>query len=154
MRVVQEHGAVPVDPHDAQLSPAPADGVLPEGFYSTTNLETAIRVAGSWLAVDGQEMDLGVCVDGDAGSARAVPMADVLAGDIYVVGHEGIRVRPQERPSEGQAFEFMASAVSSEKPKAQVIADVAELLRDTRDAGDDVSSLRARRSCTPAQGHT
>ena len=138
MRVVQEHGAVPVDPHDAQLSPAPADGVLPEGFYSTTNLDTAVRVGGSWMAVDGQEMDLGVRIDSDAGTARAVPMADVIAGDLYVVGHDGIRVRPQERPREGQAFEFMASAVSSEKPKAQVIADVAELLRNTRDAGDDV----------------
>src|ERR1051325_11118915 len=25
------------------LAPAPADGVFPEGFYSTTNLETAVR---------------------------------------------------------------------------------------------------------------
>jgi lysine-ketoglutarate reductase/saccharopine dehydrogenase-like protein (TIGR00300 family) len=138
MRIVQEHGAVPVDPHDAELMPAPADGVFPEGFYSTTNLETAVRVAGTWLAVDGQEMDLGIRVDREAECAVAIPMADVLAGDEYVVGHDGIRVKPQERPREGQAFEFMASAVSSEKPKAQVIADVADLLREARESEQSI----------------
>ena len=138
MHVIQEHGAVPVDPHDVRIAAAPADGVFPEGFYSTTNLPTAVRVDGTWIAVEGQEMDLGVRVDAEGRCAVTIPMADVVAGDAFVVGHEGIRVRPQERPREGQAFEFMASAVSSEKPKAQVIADVAELMRDTRDEGRDI----------------
>lgn len=33
---------------------------LPEDFYSTTNLETYIRLAGQWRHVEGTEMDLGV----------------------------------------------------------------------------------------------
>src|SRR6476619_3073918 len=33
---------------DATFVPAPADGVLPEGFFSTTNLPTYVRVAGAW----------------------------------------------------------------------------------------------------------
>ena len=117
------------------IAPAPMDGVFPEGFYSTTNLETDVRIAGAWVRVANPEMDLGVRVDAADGTAEAIPMADVRAGDLFVVGHEGIRVHPQERPREKQAFEFMSCAVSSEKPKAQVVADVARMLRDTRDAG-------------------
>ena len=52
-----------------------------------------------------------------------------VAGELYVVGHHGIRVHPLERPRESQPFEFMASAVSTEKPKAQVVAEVARMLR-------------------------
>jgi len=141
MTAVQEHGAVPVDPSDAKLAPAPADGVLPEGFYSTTNLETAVRIDGRWVPVEGTEMDLGVQVDRESGRAWTVPMADVRAGDLFVVGHDGLRVRPQERPREKQAFEFMTSAVSSEKPKAQVVKIVAEILRETRDAGQEIIAV-------------
>lgn len=135
LAAVQEHGAVPVDPSDATLAPAPADGVFPEGFYSTTNLETAVRLDGRWVSVEGTEMDLGVRVDRATGQARTVPMAQARAGDLFVTGHDGLRVRPQERPREKQAFEFMTSAVSSEKPKAQVVKVVAEILRETRAAG-------------------
>jgi hypothetical protein len=31
---------------DARRAPAPGDGVLPEGFFSTTNLPTYVRVEG------------------------------------------------------------------------------------------------------------
>ncbi|HET6498281.1 MAG TPA: TIGR00300 family protein [Coriobacteriia bacterium] len=135
LAAVQEHGAVPVDPSDAAFEPAPADGVLPEGFYSTTNLETAVRIDGRWVRVDGTEMDLGIRVDRVGGHAWTVPMADARSGDLFVVGHHGVRVRPQERPRAKQTFEFMTSAVSSEKPKAQVVKVIADILRETRDAG-------------------
>ncbi len=141
LTAIQEHGAVPLDPTDAVIAPAPLDGVFPDGFYSTTNLETAVRVDGRWLPVDGTEMDLGIQVDPKAGRAWTVPMADVCAGDLYVVGHTGLRVRPQERPREKQAFEFMASAVSSEKPKAQVVAEVARILRGVRAAGRETIAV-------------
>src|SRR4030081_2951209 len=42
----QRIGALPEDVEQVRLEPAPADGVFPEGFYSTTNLETAVRLAG------------------------------------------------------------------------------------------------------------
>lgn len=141
LTAVQEHGAVPVDPSDVVLMPAPADGVFPDGFYSTTNLETAVRVDGRWIRVEGTEMDLGVRVDRQAGRAWTVPMADVCAGDNFVVGHDGLRVRPQERPREKQAFEFMTSTVSSEKPKAQVVKIVAEVLRESRDAEREIIAV-------------
>ncbi len=135
LAAISELGAVPCDPSDARLAAAPRDGVLPDGFYSTTNLETDVRVAGGWVRVANPEMDLGVRVDPSACIAEAIPMADVVQGELYVVGHDGIRVHPQERPRSSQEFEFMSSAVSSEKPKAQVVADVARILRQTRDEG-------------------
>lgn len=141
LEVISEHGAVSVDPRDAQTAPAPRDGVFPKGFYSTTNLVTDVRLAGGWVRVANPEMDLGVRVDPLSCLAEAIPMADVHEGDLYVVGHEGIRVHPQERPRESQAFEFMSSAVSSEKPKAQVVSDVASILRDTREAGQEVIAV-------------
>jgi lysine-ketoglutarate reductase/saccharopine dehydrogenase-like protein (TIGR00300 family) len=135
MTAVQEHGAVPLDPSDALCAPAPADGVFPEGFYSTTNMDTFVRIRGEWVHVDGVEMDLGIRVDLDAGTAETVPMADVTAGDLYVVKHQGLRVAPVERPREKAAFEFMNSAVSSEKPKAQIVAEVARVLRRVKAEG-------------------
>ncbi|NTW28235.1 MAG: TIGR00300 family protein [Coriobacteriia bacterium] len=137
---IQDSGAVPCEPSDAKLASAPMNGVFPDGFYSTTNMETDIRIGGSWVRVANTEMDLGVRVD-PAGAAETVPMADVREGDLYVVGHAGIRVHPHERPRDRQAFEFMSSAVSSEKPKAQVVAEVARMLRDTRAAGRDVIAV-------------
>ncbi len=138
---IQAHGAYSVQAEDATTAPAPKDGVFPDGFYSTTNMVTDVRLAGSWVRVQNPEMDLGVRIDAGRGTADAVPMAEVRAGELYVVGHTGIRVHPQERPRDKQAFEFMSSAVSSEKPKAQVVADVAKMLRDTRAAGKDVIAV-------------
>lgn len=126
---------MPLTPEDVKLEAAPADGVFPEGFYSTTNLETFVRMDGRWVRVGRPQMDLGVRVDPAAGSAETIAMADVVVGDMFVVGRAGLRVAPQERPREKQAFEFMNSAVSSEKPKGQIVRNVAALLRDVRDAG-------------------
>jgi lysine-ketoglutarate reductase/saccharopine dehydrogenase-like protein (TIGR00300 family) len=135
MTAVQEHGALPLNASDADWEAAPADGVFPEGFYSTTNMETWVRLAGMWVRVPGAEMDLGVRVLPDAREAELVAINDVRAGDLLLVGHRGLRVIPVERPREKGAFEFMNSAVSSEKPKAQIVAEVAKLLRRIKDEG-------------------
>ena len=80
-------------------------------------------------------MDCGIRVDLEAGAAETVAMSDVRAGDRFVTGHRGIRVLPLERPRESQPFEFMASAVSSEKPKAQIVHEVAHILRQVKEEG-------------------
>jgi len=138
---IQEHGAVACEPRNAEHVAAPRDGVFPEGFYSTTNLETDVRIAGAWVPVANPEMDLGVRIDPLSATAEAIPMADVREGEQFVVGHDGIRVHPQERPRMSQSFEFMASAVSSEKPKAQVVSQIAKMMRDTRAAGLEVIAV-------------
>lgn len=134
--VIGQLGAEPLHADDARTEAASADGVFPEGFYATTNLETAIRKDGRWAQVVGPEMDLGIVVD-EAG-AHTVAMADVRAGERVVVGHTGVRVRPLERPRDKQEFEFMNSEVSSEKPKALVIRDVAHMLRRVKERGQSI----------------
>jgi lysine-ketoglutarate reductase/saccharopine dehydrogenase-like protein (TIGR00300 family) len=133
-----EHGATPVDPEDARITPADIPGAFPEDFYSTTNQRTQIRQGGRWIDVADQEMDCGIAVDPVAGSARCVAMTDVTVGLPIVVGHGGIRVVPVERPRESTLFGFMASNVSSEKPKAISLRSVAESIRATRDQGKRV----------------
>jgi lysine-ketoglutarate reductase/saccharopine dehydrogenase-like protein (TIGR00300 family) len=57
----------------------------------------------------------------------------VKKGDLVVVGHEGVRVRlPARTKTEGDAFRFMSSGVSTERPKARLIADVAQAMKDAR----------------------
>src|SRR5271157_5230851 len=91
LTAVQEHGAVAVAAEDAVVAPAPADGVFPDEFYSTTNLETYVRFDGEWVHVDGPEMDCGVRVRrGDAAAAphaETLPLSDVRQGELFVVGH-------------------------------------------------------------------
>jgi lysine-ketoglutarate reductase/saccharopine dehydrogenase-like protein (TIGR00300 family) len=135
LSTIQEHGAVAVTPEDADLAPAPVDGVFPDDFYSTTNLETFVRLQGEWVPVRQPEMDCGVRVDAERGTAVTVPLSDVRRGEQSVVGHHGVRVVPLERPRERQPFEFMASTVSSEKPKGQIVHEVARLLCRVKDEG-------------------
>ena len=129
---VQDDGALLLSRVDVETAPAPIDGALPDDFYSTTNLPTQVRLGGRWVDVSGTEMDLVIVVDQAAGNARMIPMADVRAGDPIVVGHDGIRVIPLERARARETFSFMASNVSSEKPKARVIAEIAKQMRETR----------------------
>ncbi|MBW3573472.1 MAG: TIGR00300 family protein [Actinobacteria bacterium] len=131
------HGAHPVETGDLVVKPAEAGGVLPDGFYATTNLPTEVRVDGHWIEVDRPEMDCALVVDDDgpAARARAVPMHRVAAGDQVAVGLAGIRVRPLEKPRGASPFEFMTSEVSAEKPKALLVARVAERLRAAKAGG-------------------
>jgi len=132
---ISDHGAVPTALKDCQLELADMDGAFPEGFYSSTNQRTEVRIGGQWIEVALQEMDCGVAVDLAAGSARCVPMSDVKAGTPYVVGHVGVRVFPPEQSQERQAFEFMTSSVSTEKPKGVAIRHIAQELFNNKKNG-------------------
>jgi len=155
---LQVHGANRVGVTDATLVEADGDGVLPAGFYATTNLATRVRLEGRWLDVENPEMDCGL-VALPGGRVRTVPMHQVRAGDRIVTGGEGVRVSAPARPrgwtpftsgaAAGGSFEFMASAVSSEKPKALLVASVARRIRATREAGGRVLAV-----CGPAVVHT
>jgi lysine-ketoglutarate reductase/saccharopine dehydrogenase-like protein (TIGR00300 family) len=56
-------------------------------------------------------------------------------GEQYVVGHAGVRVHPEQRETQAHGFEFMNSAVSTEKPKGVAIRQIAHELIRTRQAG-------------------
>ena len=133
-----EHGAAPVHAGDAKTVESDIEGAFPEGFYSTTNQPTQVRLGGRWIDVDDQEMDCGIAVDPANGSARCIAMADVKLRTPIVVGHEGVRVLPIEAPRDPGPFGFMGSQVSSEKPKAVSLAAVAQAIRKTRAEGKKV----------------
>jgi lysine-ketoglutarate reductase/saccharopine dehydrogenase-like protein (TIGR00300 family) len=92
-------------------------------------------------------MDCGLVVATDA--VRTVPMHRVRAGDLVVVGHDGVRVEALAKLRGQSPFEFMASEVSSEKPKALLVAQVADRLRAAREGGAKVLAV-----CGPAVVHT
>lgn len=132
-------GATRVTVTPVRLEPAPADGVFPDDFYSTTNLRTSINLNGSWIDVAYPEMDCGILVDPQARTARCVTMNEVRAGDLIVVGHDGIRVQPLERPRrQPPVFAFMGSSVSPEKPNPRLIREIAERMREVRAAGGKI----------------
>lgn len=145
---LQVHGANRVSSGEAELVAADIDGVLPAGFYSTTNLPTEVRVGGRWLAVDRPEMDCALVVHTD-GRAHTAPMHRVKAGDMVVVGHNGVRVAAPEKPRGQSPFEFMNSDVSSEKPKALLVNDVAARIAGAKAAGRKILAV-----CGPAVIHT
>ena len=132
LEAIQPHGAIVENEQDCALTPAPANGVLPENFYATSHLPTQIRYQGSWLDVHQTEMDLAIVVNSAPLSARMVPMGSVKKGDLVVVGRDGIRVFPLERPAERDVFGFMEAQVSSERPYRHVIGDVARRMQIIR----------------------
>jgi lysine-ketoglutarate reductase/saccharopine dehydrogenase-like protein (TIGR00300 family) len=137
------HGVNLTDPGEARVRAVERDGVFPLDFYSTTNLETQIRLGGHWIDVEQPEMDCGLLVTGDGADAhvRTLPVSDVRAGDRIVCGAAGVRVvlppvaRRDDDGADAEVFEFMNSEVSSEKPQALLVQQVADEMRATKAAG-------------------
>jgi lysine-ketoglutarate reductase/saccharopine dehydrogenase-like protein (TIGR00300 family) len=124
---------------DARFVPAPADGVLPEGFFSTTNLPTYVRVDGRWRLPREPRMDSAI-VRADDGElwvreGRRVRKGDAVAVGTAEDGTEGLFVHTRAflGATEEAEFQFMSSEVSREKPIDY--AQMAELLVDERARG-------------------
>ncbi len=146
---IHDHGAVPTTTTDCKTEPADIAGTFPEKFYSTTNFRTQIRMGGQWIEVADQEMDCGILIDPAKRTPRCVPMTDVRLGDPIVVGRAGLRVFPAEPRARDNLFEFMASPVSSEKPKGVTVREIARAMRRSRDAGEKILAVLG-----PAVVHT
>jgi lysine-ketoglutarate reductase/saccharopine dehydrogenase-like protein (TIGR00300 family) len=131
---IHDHGAVPTHVADCRATPADVAGAFPEGFYSTTNFRTQVRLGGEWIDVEDQEMDCGILLDPEGGAARCVPMTAVQLGDRIVVGRQGLRVFPAEPAARQDLFEFMSSPVSSERPKGVSVREIAVAMKRTKDA--------------------
>jgi lysine-ketoglutarate reductase/saccharopine dehydrogenase-like protein (TIGR00300 family) len=85
-------------------------------------------------------MDCGLVVDdsGERPRVYTLPMSDVKAGMQVVCGVSGIRVDvPIMTKAEG-SFGFMESDVSSEKPQAVLVRQVADGMREAKTAGKKV----------------
>jgi lysine-ketoglutarate reductase/saccharopine dehydrogenase-like protein (TIGR00300 family) len=138
---LQSHGANLVDPGEVLLRTIAVDGVFPDDFYSTTNLDTQVRIGGHWVDVANPEMDCGLVVSEVGGQVhvRTVPVSDVRAGERVVCGAGGVKVLvPPKSPGGESVFEFMNSVVSSEKPQALQVRQVADQMRAVKAAGRKV----------------
>ena len=146
---VSKQGATVLRPEEVSVAVADRDGVFPEDFYSTTNLETEIFHRGRWIPVKNVEMDCGIRYDEVSGEAECIPIIRAKKGDRIVVGREGIRVIPPQRPTRKEIFSFMSSAVSSEKPKKLLILQIARRMRELREMRGSIVFV-----CGPAIIHT
>src|SRR5688500_6049043 len=157
LALIADHGAVLTTKQDCRLVTADMDGAFPEGFYSTTNQRTEIRLDGHWMEVADQEMDCGIVVEGEgvrcqvsgvsgnptpdtrhpipSACARCIPMIDVKRGMSLVTGHAGVRVFPVERSAVRSDFTFMSSGASTEKPKGALVREIARDLVTNRREG-------------------
>jgi lysine-ketoglutarate reductase/saccharopine dehydrogenase-like protein (TIGR00300 family) len=139
---LHQNGATVTNPSDATLAPAPADQVVPRGFYSTTNHPTEVRYEGEWIPVENIEMDCAVVIEEqDDGGVRAYTkvLNEIREDDQVVVDEAGVRVDPPDRPrgSEGP-FGFMEGGVSSERPSGSLIQETADAIQATKDTGGSI----------------
>lgn len=128
---------------DARFEPAPAAGVLPEGFFATTNLPTYVKHGGEWRLPRYPRMDGAIVRAHDGGleilEGRYVEAGQPVAIGLAEDGAEGIYVNATgflgdtEEPDE---FQFMRSDVSREKPVDY--AQMARLLHAERARGGHV----------------
>ncbi len=130
-------GLSETETQDAQFAEVDIAGTAPEGFYSTTNLATEVRVAGQWLPVQSQRMDA-TLVD-DNGVIRCVKLRDLQLGQRLVVGFAGIRITPfTTRKLQDGKFGFMQGGVSSERRLAAQVEDVVREWKRVRAEGRKV----------------
>ena len=130
---VFREGAQPVLLKEVRLEPAPKDMVMPDDFYSTTNNTTQVYYGSQWIDVDNMMMDKCIVVDTRYKIAKCKMIRDIVKGDMIVVGEQGVRIIPQERPREGiDIFQFMSSTSSSERPTQHIARKVASDIYNTR----------------------
>ncbi len=135
---LQRYGANLTEPGEPELAVVDVAGSFPEGFYSSTNLETEIFLQGEWKRLANPEMDCGIVIAD--GVPITKPMSDVIEGDMVVVGTKGVRVKTEPRSinPEETAFEFMNSVVSSEKPQGLQVRNIAEDFRRVKAEGKKI----------------
>ena len=125
---------------EARFDPAPGDGVLPDGFFSTSNLPTYVKVGGEWRRPRLPRMDC-VIVQSPSGDLVTVEPRKVRNGDMVAVataedGSEGVFVHTEGflggRHSANE-FRFMQTEVSRERPVDYAV--LAELLGEEKERG-------------------
>jgi lysine-ketoglutarate reductase/saccharopine dehydrogenase-like protein (TIGR00300 family) len=115
------------DAPECRFVPAPADTVLPDGFMSTTNFPTYVKIGGRWRMPERPRMDSHLVWDPATERLAVKEFRLVRQGDLVAVataedGSEGVLVWDRGFLGEvddthlPEAFAFMSSEVSREKP--------------------------------------
>lgn len=127
-------GAQPISIRQVMLRPVLKDMVMPDNFYSTTNNMTQVYYGGKWLDVVNMMMDKCIAMDTKKKRAECKIIRDLKKGDMVVVGEQGVRIIPQERPREGvDIFQFMGSSSSSERPTQHIAQKIAIDIYNTKE---------------------
>jgi len=124
---------------DARFSAVETDGVLPEGFFSTSNLPTYVKVAGRWQLPTRPRMDCAIVRHGD--TLEVIEPRRLRAGDVVAMGDledgsAGILVHTEgflggaHSPNE---FRFMSTEISRERPSNY--EELARRLLEEREQG-------------------
>ena len=133
LQEIYRAGAVAVELQNVDYIKAKKDSVLPDNFYSTTNNPTFVYLDNKWIKVKNQMMDKAIVLDIKKKTAICTMLRDIHKGDFIVVGEEGIKIIPPERPREGlDAFQFMSSHTSTEKPIQSLSLKIAKDLISIR----------------------
>lgn len=139
-----DFGAPPLaDAPEARFEAAPADGVLPDGFFSTTNLPTYVKTGGAWRRPRLPRMDC-VIVRPAAGDLIATEPRKVRKGQAVAVGteedgSEGILVHAEGflgGSHSANEFGFMQTEVSRERPVDYAV--LAQLLGEEKQRGGKI----------------
>jgi lysine-ketoglutarate reductase/saccharopine dehydrogenase-like protein (TIGR00300 family) len=107
---------------EARFEPLPGDGVLPEGFFSTSNLPTYINLNGRWVMPARPRMDCVVVRRGaelETIEPRRLERGELVAMGEAEDGSQGIVVYAEGflGGSHGaNEFRFMSTEVSRERP--------------------------------------
>ena len=137
LETIYREGAVSKIQKEIQLKKSPKNMVMPENFYSTTNNHTQVFHNDKWIQVENMMMDK--CIVLKENRAFCVPIRDLKKGDEVIIGENGIKITPPERPREGvNVFEFMGSSSSSERPTQHIAKKVAEDIYKTKKSGGKI----------------
>jgi lysine-ketoglutarate reductase/saccharopine dehydrogenase-like protein (TIGR00300 family) len=124
---------------EARFEPVPADGVLPEGFFSTSNLPTYVHVGRTWQLPVRPRMDC-VIVKRPAGlevtEPRRLQRGELVAMGLAEDGSEGIYVHTAGflgGAHSANEFRFMSTEVSRERPSNY--EELADRLNEERSRG-------------------
>lgn len=124
---------------DALFAPIPADGILPDGFFSTSNLPTYVKVGGEWKLPSRPRMDCVIVRRGDEIEViepRRLKAGERIAMGLAEDGSAGIFVHTEgflAGAHGANEFRFMSTEVSRERPVNY--EELAERLDDERRKG-------------------
>ncbi|NCG55531.1 MAG: TIGR00300 family protein [Proteobacteria bacterium] len=121
---------------DPQWQSAPADGVAPESFYSTTHHKTQVWLDGEWTDVLDQRMD--GCLTLKNSTPVCIKLRDIKEGSPILTGFMGVRLVHDSSREESHEFAFMANDVSSERRAEVQTKRVVDLARKARDNGQKI----------------
>jgi lysine-ketoglutarate reductase/saccharopine dehydrogenase-like protein (TIGR00300 family) len=128
---------------EARFEPAPADGVLPDGFFSTSNLPTYVKSGGAWRRPRLPRMDCVYVLHPNGDLITTEPRKVSKGTGVCVAtaedGSEGVFVHSEGflggRHSANE-FRFMQTEVSRERPVDY--ATLAQMLGEEKQLGGKI----------------